>query len=206
MAPPYSHHVSACRCGPRTPAPADAPHSVVRVKGSAGPVKGELEVTSSESQGSPVSTAIAILVLVTAAALAAVAIAVVGWLASFPPVATGLGACGCPRLDLRRRPVHHVLENLARSRAQESALNVVSLTCKVSRGTELGIAQFGVMVVLRCGRLTTDAVAKRVGRLWCQSMVAASSSVAAWFADRRGVPTRGRAPREPHLRWTSCSF
>lgn len=55
---------------------------------------GELEVTSSESQGSPVSTAIAILVLVTAAALAAVAVGVVGWLAGFPAVATGLGACG----------------------------------------------------------------------------------------------------------------
>ena len=36
MTPPHSHHASACRCGPRTPAPADAPHSVVRVKGSAG--------------------------------------------------------------------------------------------------------------------------------------------------------------------------
>ena len=45
MTPPHSHHASACRCGPRTPASADAPHSVVRVKGSAGPVKGELEVT-----------------------------------------------------------------------------------------------------------------------------------------------------------------
>ncbi len=96
MTPPHSHHASACRCGPRTPAPADAPHSVVRVKGSAGPVKGELEVTSSEPQGSPVSTAIAILVLVTAAALAAVAVAVgvAGWLAGFPAVATGLGVCG----------------------------------------------------------------------------------------------------------------
>jgi hypothetical protein len=93
MAPPYSHHASACRCGPQTPAPADAPHSVVRVKGSAGPVKGKLEVTSSESQGSPVSTAIAILVLVTAADLAAIAVGVVGWLAGFPAVATGLGAC-----------------------------------------------------------------------------------------------------------------
>jgi len=80
MTPPHSHHAAACRCGPRTSAPADAPHSVVRVKGSAGPVKGELEVTSSEPQGSPVSTAIAILVLVTASALAA--------------VATGFGACG----------------------------------------------------------------------------------------------------------------
>ena len=94
MTPPHSHYASACRCGPRTPAPADAPHSVVRVKGSAGPVKGELEVTSSEPQGSPVSTAIAILVLVTAAALAAVAVGVAGWLAGFPAVATGLGACG----------------------------------------------------------------------------------------------------------------
>ena len=94
MTPPHSHHASACRCGPRTPVPADAPHSVVRVKGSAGPVKGELEVTSSEPQGSPVSTAIAILVLVTAAALAAVAVGVAGWLAGFPVVATGLGACG----------------------------------------------------------------------------------------------------------------
>jgi hypothetical protein len=93
MTPPHSHHASACCCGPRTLAPADAPHSVVRVKGSAGPVKGELEVTSSESQGSPVSTAIAILVLVTAAALAAVAVGVVGWLAGFPTAATGLGAC-----------------------------------------------------------------------------------------------------------------
>ena len=81
MTPPHSHHAAACRCGPRTSAPADAPHSVVRVKGSAGPVKGELEVTSSEPQGSPVSTAIAILVLVTASALAAVAIGVAGWLA-----------------------------------------------------------------------------------------------------------------------------
>ena len=87
MTPPHSHHASACRCGPWTPAPADAPHSVVRVKGSAGPVKGELEVTSSERQGSPVSTAIAILVLV-------IAVGVAGWLAGFPAVATGLGACG----------------------------------------------------------------------------------------------------------------
>jgi hypothetical protein len=53
---------------------------VVRVKGSAGPVKGELEVTSSGSQAAPVSTAIAILVLVTAATL--------------PAVTTGLDACG----------------------------------------------------------------------------------------------------------------
>ena len=94
MTPPHSPRTSACRCGPRTPALADAPHSVVRVKGSAGPVKGELEVTSSEPQGSPVSTAIAILVLVTAAALAAVAVGVAGWLAGFPGVATRLGACG----------------------------------------------------------------------------------------------------------------
>ena len=94
MTPPHSHCTSAYRCGPRTPASADAPHSVVRVKGSAGPVKGELEVTSSEPQGSPVSTAIAILVLVNAAALAAVAVGVAGWLADFPAVATGLGACG----------------------------------------------------------------------------------------------------------------
>ena len=64
------------------------------MKGSAGPVKGELEVVSSESQGSPVSTAIAILVLVTAAALAAVAVGVVGWLVGFPAVAAGLGTCG----------------------------------------------------------------------------------------------------------------
>ena len=94
MTPPHSHRTSVCRCGLRAPAPADAPHSVVRVKGSAGPVKGELEVTSSEPQGSPVSTAIAILVLVTAAALAAVAVGVAGWLAGFPAVATGLGAWG----------------------------------------------------------------------------------------------------------------
>jgi hypothetical protein len=65
------------------------------VKGSAGPVKGELEVTSSEPQGSPVSTAIAILVLVTAAALAAVAVVgMVGWLAGFPDMAAGLAAFG----------------------------------------------------------------------------------------------------------------
>jgi hypothetical protein len=51
-------------------------------------------VTSSEPQGSPVSTAIVILVLVTASALAAVAIGVAGWLAGFPAVATGFGACG----------------------------------------------------------------------------------------------------------------
>ena len=44
--------------------------------------------------GSPLSTAIAILVLVTAAALAAVAVGVAGWLAGFPAVAAGLGACG----------------------------------------------------------------------------------------------------------------
>jgi hypothetical protein len=94
MTPPHSHRASACYRNARPPAPADAPHSVVRVKGSAGPVKGELKVTSSEPQGSPVSTAIAILVLVTAAALAAVAVVVVGWLADFPPVAAGLAACG----------------------------------------------------------------------------------------------------------------
>jgi len=62
------------------------------VKGSAGPVEGELEVSSSEPHGSPVSTAIAILVLVTAAALAAVAVGLAGWLAGLPAVATGLGA------------------------------------------------------------------------------------------------------------------
>jgi hypothetical protein len=94
MTPPCSHHTSACRCGPRMPATADGHHSVVRVKGSAGPVKGELEVTSTESQESPVSTAIAILVLVTAAALAAVVVGVVGWLSGLPAAATGLGACG----------------------------------------------------------------------------------------------------------------
>jgi hypothetical protein len=94
MTPPRSHHTSACRCGPRVPPPSGPSHSVVRVKGSAGPVKGELEVISSEPQGSPLSTAIAILVLVTAAALAAAAVGVAGWLAGFPAVATGLGACG----------------------------------------------------------------------------------------------------------------
>jgi len=94
MAPPHSHNTSACGCGLRTPTLADAPYSAVWVKGSAGPVKGELEVISSEPQGSPVSTAIAILVLVTAAALAAVAVGVVGWLAGFPAVAAGLAAFG----------------------------------------------------------------------------------------------------------------
>lgn len=74
------------------PAPADATNSVVRVKGSAGLVKGELEVTSSGPQGWPLSTAIAI--LVTAAAPAAVAIGVSAWLAGFPVMATGLGVCG----------------------------------------------------------------------------------------------------------------
>jgi hypothetical protein len=93
MTPPHSHHTPVCSCGPQA-APADAPHSVVRVKGSAGPVKGELKVTSSGPQAAPVSTAIAILVLVTAATLAAVALGVVGWLAGLPAVATGLGACG----------------------------------------------------------------------------------------------------------------
>lgn len=92
MTPPHPHSTFACRCGPRTPA--DAPYSVVRVKGSAGPVKGELEVTSSEPQGSPVSSAIAILVLVTAGALAAVAVGVVGWLAGFPAVAAGFAEFG----------------------------------------------------------------------------------------------------------------
>jgi len=95
MPPPRSHNTSACRCLQTwAPPSADAPYSVVRVKGAAGPVKGELEVTSSEPQGSPVSTAIAILVLVTAAALAAVAVGVVGWLADFPSVAAGLAAFG----------------------------------------------------------------------------------------------------------------
>lgn len=47
-----------------------------------------------EATTGPAATAIAILVLVTAAALAAVAVGVVGWLAGFPAVATGLGACG----------------------------------------------------------------------------------------------------------------
>jgi hypothetical protein len=93
MTPPHSHHTPAC-CGPRPAALADAPHSTVRVKGSAGPVKGELEVSSSGPQAAPVSTAIAILVLVTASALAAVALGVVGWLAGLPALATGLGACG----------------------------------------------------------------------------------------------------------------
>lgn len=93
MTPPCSRHACCC-CGLRTPVSAVAPQAIVRVKGSAGPIKGELEVTSSESQGSPVSTAIAILVLVTAAALAAVAVGVVGWLVSFPAVTAGLGAYG----------------------------------------------------------------------------------------------------------------
>jgi len=94
MTPPHSHHTPTCRCGPLVPGPAGAPHLVVRVKGSAGPVKGELEVTSSGPQAAPVSTAIAILVLVTAAALAAVVVGVVGWLSGLPAAATGLGACG----------------------------------------------------------------------------------------------------------------
>lgn len=94
MTPPQSHNPSACRCGTRTSALAAAPYSVVWVKGSAGPVKGELEVISSEPQGSPVSTAVAILVLVTAAALAAVAVGVVGWLVGFPAVTAGLAAFG----------------------------------------------------------------------------------------------------------------
>jgi len=69
-------------------------YSVVRVKDSAGPVRGELEVTSSVPQGSLASTAIAILILVTAAVVAAVALGAAGWVGGFPAVATGLGACG----------------------------------------------------------------------------------------------------------------
>jgi len=93
MTPRHSHHTPACHC-PQEPLPQGPSHSVVRVKGSAGPVRGELEVTSSEPEGSPVTAAIAILVLVTAAALAAVSIGIAGWLAGFPAVVTGLGACG----------------------------------------------------------------------------------------------------------------
>jgi hypothetical protein len=92
MTPRHSRHVPACRC-PQEPPPGPS-HSVVRVKGSAGLVRGELEVTSSEPEGSPVSAAIAILVLVTAATLPAVILGGVGWLAGFPAVATGPGACG----------------------------------------------------------------------------------------------------------------
>jgi hypothetical protein len=64
------------------------------VKGSAGPVKGELEVTSSGPPESPVSTAVTILVLVTAAAVAAVATSLVGWLAALPALVTGTAAYG----------------------------------------------------------------------------------------------------------------
>jgi hypothetical protein len=93
MTPPHSHHTPACS-GPRPASSAGALHSTVRVKGSAGPVKGELEVTASGPQAAPLSTAIAILVLVTASALATVALSVAGWLAGLPALATGLGACG----------------------------------------------------------------------------------------------------------------
>jgi len=94
MTPTRTRRAPACRCGKHQPASTDALHSVVRVKGSAGPVKGELEVTSSGPQAAPVSTAIAILVLVTASTLAAVALGVVGWLTGLPTLANGLGACG----------------------------------------------------------------------------------------------------------------
>jgi hypothetical protein len=63
------------------------------VKGSAGPLKGELKVTTSGAQEAPVSTAIAILVLATAAALAVGVIGAVGWLVGLPAVGAGLSAC-----------------------------------------------------------------------------------------------------------------
>jgi hypothetical protein len=75
-------------------APADARHAAIRVRGSVGPVRGEVEVASSESQGSPLSTAIAVLVLVTASALAAATVGAVGWLIGFPGVPAGLAAFG----------------------------------------------------------------------------------------------------------------
>jgi hypothetical protein len=120
MTPPCSHHTSACRCGPRMPATADGHHSVVRVKGSAGLVKGELEVTSTESQESLVSTAIAILVLVTAAALAAVVVGVVGWLSRPSRCGDGTRGMRCPRLDLRRGYVRYLLAGRLEARDKRS--------------------------------------------------------------------------------------
>jgi hypothetical protein len=58
-----------------------AEHSVVRVKGSAGPLKGKLEVTTAGAQDTPVSVAVTILVLVTSAVMVAFTIGVIGWLA-----------------------------------------------------------------------------------------------------------------------------
>jgi hypothetical protein len=94
MAPQGSHMRPDHCCHRPISASADTPRSVVRVKGSAGPVKGELEVTSSEPAGSPMSAAIAVLVLVGASTLATVTIGMVGWLVGFPAFATGLAACG----------------------------------------------------------------------------------------------------------------
>jgi len=98
---PYdSRPISACRCGGKTPDPADARLSAIRVKGSAGLIKGELEVSSSEPPGSPVSTAIAILVLVAAAVLSAVVVGAASWLIGIPAMARGLGAYGTLALVL----------------------------------------------------------------------------------------------------------
>jgi len=98
MTPPTPRVPSVGRHASRTPhtvaAPADGHHSAVRVKASAGPVKGELEVTSSGPPESPASTAVTILVLVTAAALAAVTTSLVGWLAALPALVTGAAAYG----------------------------------------------------------------------------------------------------------------
>jgi hypothetical protein len=89
-----SDSTAACRCRQRKPASADGDQSVVRVKGSAGPLNGELEVTTSGAQEAPVSTAITILVLATAAALAVGAIGAVGWLVGLPAAVAGLSAYG----------------------------------------------------------------------------------------------------------------
>ena len=95
-----SRPISAFHCGRQTPDPVDARHSAVRVTGSAGLIKGELEVSSSEPQGSPVSTAIAILVLVAAAVLSAVVVGAASWLIGIPAMVRGLGAYGTLALVL----------------------------------------------------------------------------------------------------------
>jgi hypothetical protein len=75
----------------RPAVPAGGSHSAVRVRISAGPFRGELKVSSSGSEGAPVSTATAILMLVVASALAASVVCVASWLAGG---AIGLTACG----------------------------------------------------------------------------------------------------------------
>jgi hypothetical protein len=66
----------------------------IRIEGSAGPLKGKLQVTTDGLARSPVSTAVTMLLLGTAACVPAIMLGAVGWLIHVPALPLGVAVLG----------------------------------------------------------------------------------------------------------------